>query len=398
MPFDFVEHALKLRRDQGLYREQPVIDRYDQQYVIVSGKRFVNFSGNDYLGLAQPPSGGNDNVTSGSSGSSVMTGHSRLHQRLCDQLAEQLSREAVMLFSSGFAANMGLCQALADEGKTRFLCDRLVHASMIDGMVASQAKFRRFAHNDVVQLAKHLDRHTAKTRAKNHETSAACLVLTESIFSMDGDSAPLKHYASMVSQHGAALYVDDAHGFGVMGEHGLGCVEHCELSQDQLPILMGTFGKAIGSAGAFVAGSTQLIDYLRNFGRHYVYSTALSPMQVSYTLSNLQRCQSQAWRRQKLSENIAQFKMQMADQGMALLPSNSPIQPVMIGDTYRATAIAERLRRQGFWVTAIRYPTVPKNTDRLRITLTSMHDASNINQLVTAISTAVAIDSERTIQ
>jgi len=387
MPFDFVARSLQERRENGLYREQTTISAYDQQFVVVEGKRYCNFSGNDYLGLAQATHRNIANAPAGSTGSPVVTGYSSSHQTLCDTLAEQLNREAVLLFSSGFAANAGVCQALGNSGASRFFCDRLVHASMIDGVLASQCQFTRFRHNDVAHLTTHL----TKSKKREHTDN---LVLTEGVFSMDGDVAPLHDIAPLASQHNAALYLDDAHGFGILGEHGLGCVEHFQLTQQQLPVLMATFGKAIGASGAFVAGSLELINYLRNFCRHYIYSTALSPAQVTQIMSNLTLCRTEHWRREKLFGNIALFKQLMTDCSFTLLPSSSPIQPVIIGNPERASAVAHQLREQGFWITAIRSPTVPQNTDRLRITLSSLHDSQDIQNLTEAL-VRVADQAER---
>ena len=391
MPFNFIAQSLKTRRKQGLYREQTTISRYEQQCVVVENKRYVNFSGNDYLGLAQPAQPtqldqstqlDKSSVAQGSSGSPVVTGYSRAHRQLCDKLAEQCNREAVLLFNSGFAANAGVCQALGNEGQSRFFCDRLVHASMIDGVLASRGKFSRFRHNDTAHLAKQL------AKATDHK-SQDTLILTEGVFSMDGDRAPVTDLVVLAEQHQAALYLDDAHGFGILGENGLGSVEHYDLSQQQLPILMATFGKALGASGAFVAGSRELIDYLRNFCRHYIYSTALSPALVTQIQHNLQACQTQTWRRDKLNNNIALFKHLMTNCNLALLPSSSPIQPIVIGSSERASTMAQSLRELGYWVTAIRYPTVPKHTDRLRITLSSLHEKQDIENLVNAIFSVI---------
>ena len=182
------------------------------------------------------------------------------------------------------------------------------------------------------------------------------------------------------------MSIDDAHGFGVLGEEGLGTVELHNLSQQQVPVLMGTFGKAVGTGGAFVAGSREFIAYLSNFARHYIYSTALSPFHVEQTLHNLKCCQEQKWRREKLLSNIAHFKSEMMQHKSSLMPSDTAIQPVLIGDPAKAIKIANVLREKGFWVTAIRHPTVPKHTDRIRITLTSLHEFEDISSLTQSLT------------
>jgi 8-amino-7-oxononanoate synthase len=295
----------------------------------------------------------------------------------------------VLLFNSGFAANEAVCQALfsqtassqsrinsQDHAKNQdvIIADKLMHASFIEGAQASNAKLIRFKHNNTEHLQTLLN-----TTDAQKETNT--LVATEGVFSMDGDQAPLHKIVTMSKQAGAWLMVDDAHGFGALGKHGRGVIETHSLTQQQVPILMATFGKAIGTAGALVAGSQDFIDYLINFAKHYIYSTAMPAAQAYATLISLQAKQCSE-RRSILAQRIEQFKLLANKAGLTLMPSDTAIQPLMIGDAEKALAASEQLKSLGLWVTAIRYPTVPKHTDRLRITLTAGHEIRDIEALV----------------
>ncbi len=254
------------------------------------------------------------------------------------------------------------------------IADKLMHASFIEGAQASNAKLSRFKHNSLEHLQILLN-------STDTQQGQNTLVATEGVFSMDGDQAPLPEMVAISKQANAWLMVDDAHGFGTLGKHGRGVIETHNLSQQQVPIVMATFGKAIGTAGAFVAGSHDFIDYLINFASHYIYSTAMPAAQAYATLMSLQAKQS-AERRTILAERIEQFKSLVNQAGLTLMPSNTAIQPLLIGDAQKALAASEKLKALGLWVTAIRYPTVPKHTDRLRITLTAGHETRDIEALV----------------
>lgn len=394
MPFEFLSQALLEREQQGLLRREQVVETYQQQYVTIAARRYINFSSNDYLGLAQTPFN-TSTQAGGSGGSPVVTGYSKQHQELCEYLAAQLNREAVLLVNSGFAANATLCQSLFSKSgsqspvKGNLVVDKLAHASIIDGALASHANFSRFRHNDMDHLHSLL--------AKNNNEGDT-LIMSEGVFSMDGDQAPISELVRISQQHSAWLSLDDAHGFGVLGQNGMGTVEANALSQSELPVLMATFGKAIGTGGAFIAGSQTLIDYLRNFARHYVYSTAFSPMQAAHTLANIKLCQQENWRREKLQNNIRLFKRLMQDAQLEVLSSDTAIQPVLIGCPKLALKVADELRQSGFWVTAIRTPTVPKNTDRIRITLTTLHEEQDIQHLVSAFAEVMERNKEERSQ
>lgn len=378
MAFDFIQTQLSQRAEQGLLRKRHTISGGAGALMQVGEQHYLNFSSNDYLamrhheGVLQAWLGGLSLYGAGSGASALVTGYSKAHQELEEYLAGALNREAVLLFNSGFTANQALCQALMAEGST-VLADKLIHASIIDGALHCNGELKRFKHNDVQHA------HALLSRLQGD-----VLLATEGVFSMDGDQAPIVELVDLAQQRNAWLMLDDAHGFGVLGESGLGTVERHNLSQQQVPILMGTFGKAIGTCGAFVAGSQELIDYLLNFSRHAIYSTAMPPAQATATLASIELIQSSD-RRDVLTHRIQQFKALMQTTDFQLLPSDSAIQPVVIGCPRQAVAISEKLKSLGIWVTPIRYPTVPKGSDRLRITLTAAHTEQDIHALVDAL-------------
>ncbi|MBC3764308.1 aminotransferase class I/II-fold pyridoxal phosphate-dependent enzyme [Neptunicella marina] len=371
MPFDFIPQQLQSRHDQFLLRERRL------------KRHCVDFAGNDYLGLAaqslKQPELLNEikHYAVGSAASPLVCGYKDIHAGLENYLAQRLNREAVLLFNSGFAANQALCHALMLQGGS-IVADKLSHASLIDGAMASSAEFKRFKHNDLSHLQTLL-----KTPSDNR------LVVCEGVYSMDGDRAPLADMAHLAQQHNSWLMVDDAHGFGVLGETGMGSIEQAGLDTKQVPVIMATFGKAAGSAGAFVAGSKQLIEYLVNFARHYVYSTHMSPVQAAITLYNLKRIENEPQLRNKLFSNIELFKSACEIAGINLLPSDTAIQPVALNNAERVLNVSQFLTKAGFQVGAIRYPTVPKGTDRLRITISAAHSEQQIQALVTALADAI---------
>jgi 8-amino-7-oxononanoate synthase len=394
MAFDFITSALDKRRSEGLLRSHNTVDSAAGPMIEIGGQHYINFSSNDYLAMrrssvvSQAWIDGISEYGGGSGASPLVTGYTNAHQALEEYLASELKRDKVVLFNSGFAANQAVCQALfgqaassqyassQDQAKKTdsIIADKLMHASFIEGAQASNATLSRFKHNNLEHLQILLN--SADTTL-GHNT----LVATEGVFSMNGDQAPLCEIVAMSKEADAWLMVDDAHGFGALGKNGRGVIDTHNVSQQQVPILMATFGKAIGTAGAFVAGSQDLIDYLINFAKHYIYSTAMPAAQAYATLVSLQAKQS-AERRIILAQRIEQFKLLADKAGLSLMPSITAIQPLLIGDTQKALAASEKLKALGLWVTAIRYPTVPKHTDRLRITLTAGHDTRDIEALV----------------
>jgi 8-amino-7-oxononanoate synthase len=402
MAFDFITSALDKRRSEGLLRSHNKVDSAAGPMIEIGGQHYINFSSNDYLAMrrsnvvSQAWIDGISEYGGGSGASPLVTGYTNAHQALEEYLASELKRDKVLLFHSGFAANQAICQALfgqstSSQGQTKktdsIIADKLMHASFIEGAHTSNATLSRFKHNNLEHLQMLLN--FADTTLV-HNT----LVATEGVFSMDGDQAPLHEIVAMSKQADAWLMVDDAHGFGTLGKNGRGVIDTHNVSQQQVPILMATFGKAIGTAGAFVAGSQDLIDYLINFAKHYIYSTAMPAAQAYATLVSLQAKQS-AERRIILAQRIEQFKLLANRAGLSLMPSNTAIQPLLIGDAQKALAASEKLKALGLWVTAIRYPTVPKHTDRLRITLTAGHDTRDIEALVDGLQ-IVLLDEKGT--
>lgn len=387
MAFYFIAAALDKRRSEGLIRSRKTIDSAQGALIEIAGQHYINFSSNDYLAMRrssvvmQAWVDGVSEYGGGSGASPLVTGYTNAHQALEEYLATELNRDKVLLFNSGFAANQAVCQALFAQKHSEFqdliIADKLMHASFIEGAQGSLAKLSRFKHNNLQHLQSLLNANI-KSPQQN------VLVATEGIFSMDGDQAPLPELAIKTKESNAWLMVDDAHGFGTLGENGRGVIEAHNMTQQQVPILMATFGKAIGTAGAFVAGSADLIDYLINFAKHYIYSTALPAAQAYATLMSLQAKQNSE-RRHILAQRIEQFKSLANQAGLTLIPSNSAIQPLLIGDAKQASLASEKLKSLGLWVTAMRYPTVPKNTDRLRITLTAAHESRDIQALVDAL-------------
>lgn len=390
MAFDFIASALDKRQSEGLLRTRHIVESAAGPMIEIGGQHYINFSSNDYLGMrrsslvAQAWVDGIAEYGGGSGASPLVTGYTSAHQALEEYLAGELKRDKVLLFNSGFAANQAVCQALFSRPRVNnqnhamnqdvIIADKLMHASFIEGAKASNAKLTRFKHNSLEHLQTLLN---AEADQQDNNT----LVATEGVFSMDGDQAPLHKMVTMSKQAQAWLMVDDAHGFGALGKNGRGVIETHNLSQQQVPILMATFGKAIGTAGAFVAGSHDFINYLINFARHYIYSTSMPAAQAYATLISLQAKQASE-RRSILAQRIEQFKFLANKAGLPLTPSDTAIQPLLIGDAQKTLVASEKLKALGLWVTAIRYPTVPKHTDRLRITLTSGHEARDIEALV----------------
>lgn len=372
---------LAQRRLDNLYRQRKTINSAQGPLVVVEGEEKINFCSNDYLGLAaaselreaMAQSAGEFGVGSGAS--HLVCGHSFEHQQLELELAEFLGYERALLFSTGYMANLGVSAALLTRGDAVF-GDKLNHASLIDGALLSRAKFQRFQHNDCDSLEHVLAKSAAPTK----------LVAVDSVFSMDGDIAPLAQLADLAQQYDAWLMADDAHGFGVLGKQGRGCRDYFGLTTEQLPIMMGTLGKAIGGFGAFVAGSEELIESLIQFARPYIYTTALPPAVAAANRAGLRLLQQQPWRQAQLQQHIEFFRQQALELGLPLMPSTTAIQPLLIGDSQRAVEISQRLNALGFWVAAIRPPTVPQGMARLRITLTATQLQSDIEALLKALS------------
>lgn len=368
-----LSQALEQRAAQQLLRSPVTLERYNGRLLIVAGKSYLNFSGNDYLGLATAPqvlqafADGAAQFGAGSSGSPLVTGQHAVHQQLSDNLADWLGVERVLLFSSGFTANQAMLLTLSSKSDT-LLLDKLSHASLIDAALHSEAGFKRFAHNDLSALQQLLAQQPQP------------MVVTEGVFSMDGDSPDLAAMLALCHSYGAPLLLDDAHGLGVQGPEGKGTAASQGIAQSELFCTMANFGKALGLGGAFIGGSKTVIDYIEQFGRHYVYSTALPPPLCAAVLKSIQLCRADNWRRDKLHCNIALFRRLGAD--LPLLNSQSPIQGLVLGSSERALAVSQQLKQQGIWLSAIRPPTVPQGSARLRITLSAAHTTEDITLLV----------------
>ncbi len=367
----------------------------DELSVMLShdGQQYCNFSGNDYLGLAssqslkQAAKDAADAYGVGAMASPLVTGYSQAHQQLEQLLCETTGHEAALLFCSGFSANSALMQTLFDR-EDYLICDRLVHASIIDGLLHSKAKFGRFKHNDVA--------HAAHLTAKQLPSA----IVTESVFSMDGDSAPIDALNKLAKQANCWLIVDDAHGFGIhhdadpakesAGEQQTLNAPILALTHQQCDVQIVTFGKALGCQGAAILGRQLLIDYLVANARHYIYSTALSPLNAHIAYNAVKLSLTATSRRQQLHRNIALFKQCCQHRQVSLVASNSPIQPIIVGGNRQVIQLADKLKQQGFIVGAIRPPTVPKGSARLRVTLSALHSAEQITKLVDVIAAELA--------
>lgn len=361
--------AGKRRLQQHRQRERRALQPLAGQRVSDGRRELINFSSNDYLGLSGTFADG----ATGSGASALVCGYQPVHQALEERLAQFLQREAVLLTSSGYMANLAAITSLAGRGDL-VIQDRLSHASLIDATRLSGAGLKRYAHCDVSAAVKRL-------RSRSGHT----LLVTDGVFSMDGDVAPLVALAEAAAEAGATLLVDDAHGIGVLGASGAGLLEDLTLGVAEVPVLVGTLGKAFGCAGAFVAGSAALIEQLVNEGRSVIYSTALSPAMAQAGLEALDRIQIQPELRQRLHDNIAWFRAGAQQRGIAIRNSRTPIQPLVLGSERRVMAVAAMLEEAGFLVGAIRPPSVPPGTSRLRITLSAAHEQAQIDQLLDAL-------------
>lgn len=371
-----IDSALAQRRESQTLRSRTAVTQGCGRWLERGDRRWRNFSSNDYLGLSQHPQvvaawqEGARRYGVGSSGSGHITGYGLAHQRLEQQLAQWLGYPRALLFISGFAANHAVISALA-QPDDRLIADRLSHASLLEAASQSPAQLRRFAHNDTDAL----ERLLAKPCAGQQ------LVITEGVFSMDGDSAPLVQIASAAQHAGAWLLVDDAHGVGVTGDDGRGS---CAQAGVQPQLLVVTFGKAFGVSGAAVLCSEPLADYLLQFARHLIYSTAMPPAQadaVSAALDVITGDEGEALRGH-LNHLIRRFREGAGGLPLRLAHSDTAIQPLIVGDNDAALTLAERLRERGFWVNAIRPPTVPPGTARLRLTLSAAHQTQDIDALL----------------
>ena len=372
---------LEKRKAQHLYRQRRIADSPQQPEMIVDGERVVSFCSNDYLGLANHADvktafiRGVERYGAGSGAAHLINGHSRAHHALEEELADFCGYPRALLFSTGYMANLGLAQALVGRGDAVFE-DRLNHASLLDGGLLSGARLMRYRHNSADDLEARLASRNAGEK----------LVMSDGVFSMDGDLADVAALSRASSKHGAFFMLDDAHGFGVLGHGGRGTPEHLGVSSGEIPVYMATLGKAVGAAGAFVAGSDALIETLIQKARTYIYTTASPPAVAEAARAGLQIIQSQPQLRERLERNVQYFRDCCDELGIRLTDSRTAIQPVMIGDAAAAVHTSEQLLARGLLVTAIRPPTVPEGTARLRITLSAAHERAHIDKLLSALN------------
>jgi 8-amino-7-oxononanoate synthase len=375
---DFLAQALTQRRDEGLYRQRRIYDGAQGVHLSVDGHSVINFCSNDYLGLAAHPALHSalhsHHCGTGAGASHLVCGHQRAHHDLETQLAEYTGRARALLFSSGYMANVGVISALLDRHDAVFL-DRLNHASLVEGALLSRASIKRYRHNDRAHLELLLQQCTARHK----------LIVSDGVFSMDGDLAHVPDLVALAQRYEAWLMLDDAHGLGVIGAQGRGVIAHYSLNSEDVPILVGTLGKAFGVSGAFVAGSEQLIDYLIQHARTYIYTTAMPPALALAAQTALRVAEQESERRDHVQALSAYFRDLASAAGVPLLPSITPIQPVILHSNTRAMEVSQALYAQGFLVTAIRPPTVPPDSARLRITFSAAHQMAEVEALVTAL-------------
>jgi 8-amino-7-oxononanoate synthase len=360
---------------------------------IVDGRQLVNFCSNDYLGIAGDArlvaamQSAATKWGAGAGAAHLVTGHTQEHHALEEELAAFTGREAALLFSTGYMANVGVITALAARGEV-VLQDRLNHASMLDGARQSDARLQRYDHANVADAAYLLANADGKVS----------IIATDGVFSMDGDIAPLKELAALAAQHDAWLLVDDAHGLGALGAHGGGSLALAGLDATQVPLLVGTLGKAFGSFGAFVAGSHDNIDLILQRARSYIYTTAMPPAVAAATRAALKIVIEEGWRRERLAHLIARFSDGAAQRGIPLLPSTTAIQPVLLPGAARCLAASHLLMQRGFWVSAIRHPTVRAGAERLRVTISAGHSEAQVDALLDALQAAVSHTAESAVE
>lgn len=386
-----LQPALQLRRDELLLRERRLLRGPQQPRACMDGKWRLSFCSNDYLGLASHPAvieaarRGLGETGLGTAASHLVTGHCEAHEALEEALARFTGRPRALLFGSGYLANLGVLTTLL-RASDSVLEDRLNHASLLDGGLFSRANFSRYPHLDMDAL---------RDRLQSHDGANRRLIVTDGVFSMDGDVAPLAQICTIAREHDAWVMVDDAHGFGVLGRDGGGLLgelkeQGTELDEQQCQIVVGTLGKAFGTAGAFVAGSEVLIETLIQFCRPYIYTTALPAALATATLESLRIAQAESWRREWLGTMVSRFRTHCAGLGLDVLPSRTPVQALILGEPERALRASAMLAEDGLLVSAIRPPTVAPGTARLRVTFSAAHSEADLEQLLAGITRMAA--------
>jgi 8-amino-7-oxononanoate synthase len=388
-----LQHRLKQYQESHLLRQRYTIDERDNTIAVINGQAFINFCSSDYLSLATHSKvkaafiKGVQQYGLGSGSAALIAGFYKPQRQLEEKFAEFLKRDRAIFFNSGYHANLGVITTLADR-KSVIVADKLCHASLLDGIQLSRAKHYRFLHNDFNHAAEFL-----------RKIKQNCLLITEGVFSMEGDMSPVPQLANVARENRATLVVDDAHGVGVLGKNGGGICEYYQLTQHDVPCLVTPFGKAVGSMGAMVSGDHQFIEALLQFARTYRYSIALPPAIAFATLESLKIIQQETWRREKLTHLIEYFIKQAKMRSLPLVTEAiTPIKSILIGDNQLALKIKDALMRKGFFVSCIRPPSVPEGTTRIRVSLNCTHEEQQITQLLDLIKTCHGGQGMATIQ
>jgi 8-amino-7-oxononanoate synthase len=377
----YISDELIKIKNAGLYRELKVVGNAQDTHIEIEGKTFLSFCSNNYLGLANNPSvikavkNAVEEYGWGAGASRLVSGNMSLHESLEDEISRFKGKEAALVFPTGYMANLGAISSLVSNGDL-VICDKLNHASIIDGCRLSGADFRVYAHCDMVKLENVLRKSTKYNRK---------LIVTDSVFSMDGDLAPLPDIVRIAGKHKAMVMVDEAHGTGVFGENGRGVVEHFNLNKE-VYIVMGTLSKAIGSLGGYVCGDINLINYLRNKARSFMYTTALPPAVCAASIAGIKLIQNDPSLRESLWRNVRFIKEKLKSLNFSIISSESPIIPILIGDSQKAVDMSNFLYKKGLLIPAIRPPTVPVNSSRLRMTVMSTHTKEDLERLLEVLS------------
>ena len=380
MSLAFLKHQLSQRKAAHLYRSRKTLGTAQSVEPVIDGKKVLSFCSNDYLGLANHADVVNsfkaaaDQYGVGSGSAHLVSGHSTEHHLLEEELAEFMGTERALLFSTGYMANLGVVSALADR-HSEIYEDKLNHASLLDAALLSRAKRIRYPHLDM----NHLQQRLSASDKSNK------FIISDGVFSMDGDVAPLTELVNLANKNNATLMIDDAHGIGVLGEKGRGVIEHFNIQAEDVSILVGTLGKAFGTAGAFVAGSDDLIETLIQKSRSYIFTTAMPAAVAAATRTSLKLLENETWRREKLQVLIHQFRKGAIELGFKLVDSNTAIQPIIVGSSEKTLRISEKLLEKNILISAIRPPTVAENSARLRVTFSATHTTEQVEKLLTVL-------------
>jgi len=381
---DFIDHELRSKNEAGLLRSLFPVAGLQRGMIKTNGKILVDFSSNDYLGLADHPAliegakKAMEKWGTGARASRLMSGDLEIHHRLESAIAILKGKEAGLLFGSGYLANTGIIPALCGKDDVIYL-DRLNHASIVDGVLLSRARFYRFRHNDLNHLEDLLKSHRSRYRR--------ALIVVESVYSMDGDLAPISELLELRGRYGAMLMIDEAHATGVFGAKGEGIISQIEA--DAVDVILGTFGKALGGYGAFVAVSNRMRQFLLNRARTFIFSTALPPAVIGANLAAVNLLEEEPERRSRVCKLASELRRALKEDLGISTPSESQIVPVIVGDSQSALSLAKSLRDAGFFVKAIRPPTVPEGMARIRLSVTANHSSKNMHQLLEAMSNGI---------